>query len=230
MSTSYTITIRDSRDGNVTANRRSAPVGATVTITITPDSGYVLENISVTDKNGNDLKLTDKGGGKYTFTMPASKVEIKATFMEDNSVLNFFYDVPNDAYYYEPSSGSAENGITGGVGSNLFAPNQLHPRSDRDFPLARGGFPRGELPDAVHGCGRGCILCRGGPLGGELRHRHRPDGDDLRHERRLHPRAGCGHDLRCAQAQGKGFTGAWMFHLPFTDVPNGRMNRWCGAT
>ena len=124
VSTSYTITIRDSRDGNVTANRRSAPAGATVTITITPDSGYVLETISVTDKNGNDLKLTDKGGGKYTFTMPASKVEIKATFMEDNSVLNFFYDVPNDAYYYEAIKWAAENGITGGVGNSLFAPNQ----------------------------------------------------------------------------------------------------------
>ena len=124
MSTSYTITIRDSRDGNVTANRRSAPAGATVTITITPDSGYVLETISVTDKNGNDLKLTDKGGGKYTFTMPGSKVEVKATFMEDNSVLNFFYDVPNDAYYYEAVKLAAENGITGGVGNSLFAPNQ----------------------------------------------------------------------------------------------------------
>ena len=124
VSTSYTITIRDSRDGNVTANRRSAPAGATVTITIAPDSGYVLENISVTDKNGNDLELTDKSGGKYTFTMPASKVEVKATFMEDNSVLNFFYDVPNDAYYYEAVKWAAENGITGGVGNSLFAPNQ----------------------------------------------------------------------------------------------------------
>ena len=89
-----------------------------------PDSGYVLETISVTDKNGNDLKLTDKGGGKHTFTMPASKVEVKATFMEDNSVLNFFYDVPNDAYYYEAIKWAAENGITGGVGNSLFAPNQ----------------------------------------------------------------------------------------------------------
>ena len=123
-STSYTITIRDSRDGNVTANRRSAPAGATVTITITPDSGYVLENISVTDKNGNDRKLTDKGNGKYTFIMPDSKVEVKATFMEDNSVLTFFYDVPNDAYYYEAVKWAVENCITGGIGNSLFAPDQ----------------------------------------------------------------------------------------------------------
>ena len=124
-SPSYAVTVPDKTEhGTVTANRRYAEKGDTVTITVTPDSGYVLETISVTDKNGNDLKLTDKGNGKYTFTMPTSKVEIKATFMEDNSVLNFFYDVPNDAYYYEAVKWAAENGITGGVGNSLFAPNQ----------------------------------------------------------------------------------------------------------
>ena len=111
-------------NGTVTVSPKNASAGSTVTITVKPDSGYVLETISVTDKNGNDLKLTDKGNGKYTFTMPASKVEIKVTFMEDNSVLNFFYDVPNDAYYYEAVKWAAENGITGGISSSLFAPNQ----------------------------------------------------------------------------------------------------------
>ena len=123
-STSYTITIRDAKNGSVTANRRSAPAGATVTITVMPHSGYVLETISVTDRNDNGLKLTDKGGGKYTFIMPDSKVEVKATFMEDNSVLTFFYDVPNDAYYYEAVKWAVENGITGGIGNSLFAPDQ----------------------------------------------------------------------------------------------------------
>ena len=124
-SSSYPITIPGkTENGSVTVSPKNASAGSTVTITVKPDSGYVLETISVTDKNGNDLKLTDKGNGKYTFTMPTSKVEVKATFMEDNSVLNFFYDVPNDAYYYEAVKWAAENGITGGVGSSLFAPNQ----------------------------------------------------------------------------------------------------------
>ena len=123
-STSYTITIRDAKNGSVTANRRSAPAGATVTITVMPHSGYVLETISVTGRNDNGLKLTDKGGGKYTFIMPDSKVEVKATFMEDNSVLTFFYDVPNDAYYYEAVKWAVENCITGGIGNSLFAPDQ----------------------------------------------------------------------------------------------------------
>ena len=121
---SYIVTVRRAEHGTIKVSARAAERGESVTVTATPDSGYVLETISVTDKNGNDLKLTDKGNGKYTFTMPASKVEIKATFMEDNSVLNFFYDVPNDAYYFEAVKWAAENGITGGVGNSLFAPNQ----------------------------------------------------------------------------------------------------------
>ena len=124
-SSSYPITIPGkTENGSVTVSPKSASAGSTVTITVKPDSGYVLETITATDKNGNDLKLTDKGNGKYTFTMPTSKVEIKVTFMEDNSVLNFFYDVSNDAYYYEAVKWAAENGITGGVGNSLFAPNQ----------------------------------------------------------------------------------------------------------
>ena len=110
--------------GTVTVSPKSASKGDTVTVTVKPDSGYVLETLTVTDKNGNELKLTDKGNGKYTFTMPAGKVEVKATFMEDNSVLNFFYDVPNNAYFYEAVKWAVKNGITDGVGDNLFAPGQ----------------------------------------------------------------------------------------------------------
>ena len=111
-------------NGSVTVSPKNASKGDTVTVTVKPDSGYVLETLTVTDKNGNELTLKDKGDGKYTFTMPAGKVEVKATFMEDNSVLNFFYDVPNDAYFYEAVKWAVKNGITDGVGDNLFAPGQ----------------------------------------------------------------------------------------------------------
>ena len=110
--------------GTVTVSPKSASKGDTVTVTVKPDSGYVLETLTVTDKNGNELTLKDKGNGKYTFTMPAGKVEVKATFMEDNSMLNFFYDVPNNAYFYEAVKWAVENGITTGVGNDLFAPEQ----------------------------------------------------------------------------------------------------------
>ena len=112
------------KNGSVTVSPKSASKGDTVTVTVKPDSGYVLETLTVTDKNGNELTLKDKGNGKYTFTMPAGKVEVKATFMEDNSMLNFFYDVPNNAYFYEAVKWAVENGITTGVGNDLFAPEQ----------------------------------------------------------------------------------------------------------
>ena len=120
----YAVSAPVAENGKIAVSPKNASAGSTVTITVKPDSGYVLETISATDRNGNDLKLTDKGNGKYTFTMPTSKVEIKVTFMEDNSVLNFFYDVPNGAYYYDAVKWAVDNGITGGVGNSLFAPNQ----------------------------------------------------------------------------------------------------------
>jgi len=120
----YSVTVDKTENGSVTVSPKSASKGSTVTITVKPDSGYVLETLTVTDKNGNELTLKDKGDGKYTFTMPAGKVEVKATFMEDNSVLNFFYDVPNDAYFYEAVKWAVKNGITTGVGNDLFAPEQ----------------------------------------------------------------------------------------------------------
>ncbi len=230
VSTSYTITIRDSRDGNVTANRRSAPAGATVTITITPDSGYVLENISVTDKNGNDLKLTNKGNGKYTFTMPASKVEIKATFMEDNSVLNFFYDVPNDAYYFEAVKWAAENGITGGVGNSLFAPNQPCTRAQivtflwraAGSPVVNYRMPFTEVDEGAYYAEAVRWAASCGIVTGLTETTFGTNGVCTRAQ-------AAAMIYRYAQAQGKGFTGAWMFHLPFADVPEWAYESvaWC---
>ena len=127
----YPITTPDkTENGAVTVSPKNAAVGSTVTVTVTPNSGYTLETLTVTDKNGKELKLTDKGDGKYTFTMPSGKVDIKATFMEDNSLLNFFYDVPNDSYYFDAVKWAVKNGITAGVGDNLFVPNRPCTRAE----------------------------------------------------------------------------------------------------
>ena len=122
-SSRYNVTAPKADHGTVTVSPKRASKGDTVTVTVKPDSGYVLETLTVTDKNGNELTLTDKGDGKYTFTMPRGAVTVKATFMEDNTVLNFFYDVPNDAYYYEAVKWAVEKGITSGVGNDLFGSN-----------------------------------------------------------------------------------------------------------
>ena len=128
-SPSYGITAAETNHGTVALSAQSAKRGSTVTITVKPDSGYVLETLVVVDGNGNEQKLTDLGEGRYTFTMPSGKVEVKATFQEDNSVLNVFYDVPNDAYYFEAVKWAVGKNITNGVSENLFGPDQACTRA-----------------------------------------------------------------------------------------------------
>ena len=123
-SPSYSVTTPGkTENGTVTVSPRSAEKGDTVTITVKPDSGYQLDDLTVTDKNGKELKLTDKGNGKYTFTMPASKVEVNATFVKEVET-SPFSDVSTSAYYYEAVKWAQEKGITGGIGNGLFGPNQ----------------------------------------------------------------------------------------------------------
>lgn len=120
---SYSVTVHKTENGTITVSPKSASRGGTVTITPKPKAGYTVEQILVTDKNGNPVKVTDNGDGTYSFTQPAGKVNVKVTFMEDNSMLNFFVDVFPGDYYYDAVLWAAENGITGGVDDTHFAPN-----------------------------------------------------------------------------------------------------------
>ena len=119
----YDVSAPSVKHGDVTVSPKNASKGDTVTITVKPDSGYQLDDLTVTDKNGKELKLTDKGNGKYIFTMPASKVEINATFVKEVET-SPFSDVSTSAYYYEAVKWAQEKGITGGIGNGLFGPNQ----------------------------------------------------------------------------------------------------------
>lgn len=118
----YDVAVSDGAHGSVTVSPKSASKGSTVTVTVTPDKGYALETLSVTDKNGSALDLTDEGGGKYTFTMPSGPVTVTATFMDDNTMLNYFVDVPAGAYYYDAVLWAAEGGIVTGTDAVHFSP------------------------------------------------------------------------------------------------------------
>ena len=120
---SYSVSVDDVKHGTVTVSPESASKGDTVTITVTPDKGYTLESLTVLDKDGKALALTDKGGGRYTFVMPAGKITVKAVFMDDNTMLNFFTDVHAEDYYYDAVLWAAQEGVTGGTSDTLFAPN-----------------------------------------------------------------------------------------------------------
>ena len=118
----YSVTVGKTENGSVSVSPKSASKGDTVTITVTPDKGYVLETLTVLDKNDKEIKLTEKNG-KYTFTMPAGKVEVKVTFMDDNTMLNYFVDVKAGDYFYDAVKWAAEKGITSGTDATHFSPN-----------------------------------------------------------------------------------------------------------
>lgn len=119
----YAVSAPTAENGKIAVSPRYAERGERVTVTLTPDEGFELESLTVTDSRGNELTLTDKGDGRYTFTMPARRVEIKASFVETVEV-SPFADVVIDAYCYEAVKWAVKNGITGGVGDSLFAPGQ----------------------------------------------------------------------------------------------------------
>lgn len=121
---SWPVTAPDTENGSITVRPKNASKGDTVTITTKPDAGYELESVTVTDRNGKALGLTDKGDGIYTFKMPADKVEIKASFAPEKTAQDFFTDVPANSYYADAVLWAAKNGITGGIGNGLFGPNQ----------------------------------------------------------------------------------------------------------
>lgn len=121
---SYAVGIPDKMvNGSVSVSPKNASQGDRVTVTVKPDEGYELDSLKVFDKNGKELELTDKGDGRFTFIMPAGKVEVKAAFTEEVKI-SPFRDVPTDAYYYEAVKWAQKKGITGGIGDGLFGPNQ----------------------------------------------------------------------------------------------------------
>ena len=122
----YAVTVPDkTENGSLSVTPKNAKKGSDVTITATPDKGYEVDDIVAKDAKGNKLTLKDNGDGTYTFTMPASKVTIEATFTEkqaDEPVVpeKLFADVSAEEYYYEAVKWASENGVTGGIGENRF--------------------------------------------------------------------------------------------------------------
>ena len=117
----YDVSVPSVKHGDVTVSPKIASKGDTVTITVKPDSGYELDTLTVKDASGSKIKVKDKGDGKFTFTMPASKVTVSAEFAEIETL--DFADVSTDAYYYEAVKWAAKKGITGGTGDGTFNPN-----------------------------------------------------------------------------------------------------------
>ena len=124
--TTYPITVKSAKNGDVTASHKSASKGTTVTLTVDPDKGYVLDTLTVLDGKDKEIKLTEKNG-KYTFTMPASKVTVEAAFKTAGN--NPFIDVPAGSYYEDAVIWAVDKGITTGTGATTFNPNGICTRA-----------------------------------------------------------------------------------------------------
>lgn len=129
----YTISVGSTSNGTVTVNRTNATRGNTVTITVTPDSGYQLGSLIVTDRNGDEVRTEKTGDNTYTFTMPASRVTVTATFTEITSDLPSdeqpFTDVSANEYYYDAVLWAVEAGVTEGTSTTTFSPNDACTRA-----------------------------------------------------------------------------------------------------
>ena len=122
ITSSYLVSVPRFDNGSVSVTPGSASKGTTVTITVKPDEGYELDKITVTDKDGNRLSLSDKGDGKYTFVMPDGKVSVDASFSKIVATVNF-RDVNQSDYYYDAVQWAVEKGITEGTSATTFSPD-----------------------------------------------------------------------------------------------------------
>lgn len=121
--TTYAITVQNSKNGTVTASHKSAAKDTAVTLTVTPDKGYVLDTLNVLDSKNKAVKLTEKNG-KYTFTMPSGKVTVSAAFKAAAPASeNPFTDVPSGAYYEDAVVWAVKKGITSGTSATTFNPD-----------------------------------------------------------------------------------------------------------
>ena len=127
--TTYPITVKSAKNGDVTASHKSAAKGTTITLTVDPDKGYVLDTLTVMDGKDKEIKLTEKNG-KYTFTMPASKVTVEAMFKASAPTgKNPFIDVPAGSYYEDAVIWAVDKGITTGTSATTFNPNGICTRA-----------------------------------------------------------------------------------------------------
>ena len=154
--TRYDVDVKDAANGTVKASSTGASEGATVTLTVTADEGYTLDKLTVTDKNDKEVKLTNKGDGKYTFTMPASDVTVEASFIEGSTLP--FTDVSVNDWFYDAVRYMYENGCMNGLTDTTFGPDATTTRGmivtmlyrHENEPTVAGGNPFADVKDTQY--------------------------------------------------------------------------------
>ena len=223
--TTYTITVVSPDNGSAAASSKSAAKGQTVTVTPAPAEGYKLDKVTVTDKSGKEITVTENDG-KYTFPMPASNVTVTPAFVKDGNVQPIpfgaekFVDVPKDAWYHDAVYRAVDKDITQGTDETHFSPDATCTRAQMvTFLWRAAGEPEAasaENPftdvtesayyhDAVlWGVDQGLVK-------GTSETTFSPDATVTRAQTVTFL-------YRYEQSQGGGFTGAWAFPLDYSDA------------
>ena len=112
-----------------------------MTVTVKPDSGYVLQSPTVTDGQNQALPLTGPENGGYTFTMPEGTVTVSPTIARGLT----FTDVSPNAYYYDAVAWAVEKGVANGTGDTTFTPDRTVSRGEMiTFLWRAAGSPAAE--------------------------------------------------------------------------------------
>ena len=222
----YTIKATAGAGGSISPSGNvSVREGRDQTFTITPDKGYAVANVKIDGKSIGAVK-------SYTFENVRRTHTIEVIFMKANGnpQTGVFVDVATGSYYEDAVDWAAENGITGGVGSSLFAPNQPCTRAQivtflwraAGSPVVNYLMPFTDVDEGAYYAEAVRWAASTGIVTGLTETTFGTDSVCTRAQ-------AAAMIYRCAQAQGKGFTGAWMFHLPFTDVPEWAYESvaWC---
>ena len=139
-STSNTVSASTASNGKVSLDKSTAKKGDTVTVTVTPDAGYQLDKLTITDAKGNTVEVTDKGNGKFSFVMPEGKVTVTPTFVADNGSQTenkSYSDVKTGDWYADAVKYVSDKGLMSGTGSDKFAPSATTTRAMLMTVLAR---------------------------------------------------------------------------------------------
>ena len=218
----HAVTVSEWDHGSVDVTPKRADKGDTVTITVKPDKGYELDELTVTDKGGNTIKIKDKGDGKFTFTMPGSKVTVEASFKQIDAEpeVPAFADVPADAYYADAVAWAVKEGITSGTSATTFTPNASCTRAQmvtflwraNGSPVVNYAMSFTDVPADAYYAEAVRWAVSEGITTGTTATTFSPNATLTRAQ-------AVTFIYRNVQAQGGGFTGSWMFPCPFTDVP-----------
>ena len=213
--------------GKITASPANAKAGDKVTLTLTPDEGYQAAGVTVTDKNGKDVPVTKNADGTYTFTMPATAVTITPEFTEigvdpgttGGDVSDRFTDVSKTAWYHDAIQWAVDQGLMNGVGEDKFAPNDSATRAMVVTMLWRlAGEPAASDPSGFSDVSDGAWYADAVAWAAESAAVNGTGADTFSPNTPVTREQLAAMLYRYAQAQGKGFTGAWMFPLDYSDA------------